>query len=130
MHHIRNQGNTKPSKVLKDIGAELTEIATALGGAAVRVAGRDVLEVRLAGDDVLAMDEKLLDGGLTGGGGDDATFRIFPRGLAARPLVLNQYVRRPHLLCRHLPIFFAPLSFSKSGFAPSIRTLAAWLPLL
>ena len=78
-----------------------TEIAAPLGGAAVGVAGSDVGEIGVAGDDVVAEDFELSDGGVPGGAGDDAAFWIFPRCLPSRSLMLYQYVRRPHLPRRH-----------------------------
>lgn len=43
-----------------------------------------------AGDDVVTEGGELRDGGVSGGGGDNAAFWIFPGGLASRALVLYQ----------------------------------------
>ncbi|KAB1201875.1 hypothetical protein CJ030_MR8G019197 [Morella rubra] len=79
---------------------KLTKIAASLGGAAIGEARGEVLEVGLARDDVLAEGFELRDGALLGSIHDDSTFRILPRGLPSRPLMLDQYVRCPNLIGR------------------------------
>ena len=59
------------------------------------------MEGVLAGEDVVAEGVELRDGGVSGGGGDEATFGVFPGSLATRTLVLYQYVGCPHLVRRH-----------------------------
>nr|GMC57554.1 hypothetical protein Iba_chr02aCG6780 [Ipomoea batatas]GME10800.1 hypothetical protein Iba_scaffold10844CG0020 [Ipomoea batatas] len=66
----------------------MTEIAAALGGAAVGVAGGDVVEVGFSGDDVVAEGFELSDGLISGGVGDDGAFWILPGRLATGALVL------------------------------------------
>ncbi|KAK2978303.1 hypothetical protein RJ640_017154, partial [Escallonia rubra] len=82
--------------------SEDTEIAAAFGGAAVGEARSDIGECGFAGDDVVAEGLELSDGGVPGGAGDDAALGILPRRLAPGALVLDEYVRGLHLLCRHL----------------------------
>lgn len=86
----------------KDRGSKRTEIAAALGGAAVGVSGGDVLEADLAGEDVVAESAEAGHGGVAGGGADDAAVGVLPGGLAAGALVLDEDVRRPRLPARHL----------------------------
>ena len=81
----------------KEKGEALTEIAAALGGAAIGESRGDVLELGLAGNDVVAEGLELRDGALSGGVPDDVAFWILPRGLTPRALVLHQYVRCPKL---------------------------------
>lgn len=76
----------------------LTEIAAALGGAAVGVTGGDVLEVGFAGDDVVAQGLELSDGLFSGSVGDDGAFWILPGRLATGALVLYEYVGSPNLV--------------------------------
>lgn len=76
----------------------LTEIAAALGGAAVGEARGEVLELGLAGDDVLPERLELRGGALAGGAADDPALRILPRGLPPGSLVLDEDVRRADLV--------------------------------
>lgn len=90
--------------------SERTEIAAALGGAAVRVLGGKVLEGGVAGNDVAAEVLELRNGVVTGGGGDEVAVGILPGGLAAGALVLDENMRSPNLLRRgHLGLFTAAL---------------------
>lgn len=66
------------------------------------MAGGDVLEADLAGEDVVAESAEAYDGGVAGGGADDAAVGVLPGGLAAGALVLDEDVRRPRLPARHL----------------------------
>lgn len=85
---------------------ERTEVAAALGGAAVGVLGSKLLEGDLAFIDVAAKGLKLRNGFFTGGGGDKAAVGVLPGGLAARALVLDENVRSPNLLRRgHFGLF-------------------------
>lgn len=77
-----------------------TKIAATLRGAAVGEARGEVLELGLAGDDVLPEGLELRDGALAGCAADDPALRILPRGLPPGALVLDEDVRRADLIRR------------------------------
>ena len=71
------------------------------------MAGGDVLELGVAGYDVVTDTLELRDGGFSGGGGDDPAFWILPRRLPARALVLDQDVRSPNFVRWHFDLLLA-----------------------
>lgn len=75
-----------------------TEISSALGRATIGVTSGDVLELRGAGDDVLAERFELRNGDVTSSVTDDLAFWIFPGSFAPGSFVLYQYVGSPNLI--------------------------------
>lgn len=79
----------------------VTEIAAAFSGAAIGEARCDILEVGLAGEDIVAKGSELRGGGVPGGVADNTALRVLPGGLASGALVFDEYVRRHHFFRRH-----------------------------
>nr|GMC92111.1 hypothetical protein Iba_chr05aCG7930 [Ipomoea batatas] len=102
---IDNLEFTKKKKVVDTYSrisdGEVTEIAAAFSGAAIGEARCDILEVGLAGEDIVAEGSELRRGGVPGGVADNTALRILPGRLASGALVFDEYVRRHHFFRRH-----------------------------
>jgi len=113
---------TEKRRTKISIGGQ-TEIATAFSGATVGVTSGDVSELGLAGDDVVADSIELGDGGVSCCAVDNATFWIFPGSLASGALMLDQDVRSPNFVRRHLRLLLLINSICRRWDRDRIRLL-------